>query len=110
MKATTLRAGLVTVLGALVLAGVVEAQARRVVVNGALMNPAQLAMLDRHACAVVPNGDYWLDVSTGRWGYARDPRTVGYIGAACGGGGGGGRPSLSERGMLYSSSPWGRGR
>jgi hypothetical protein len=107
MKTTTLRAGLVTVLGVLVLAGVGEAQARRVVVNGSLMNPAQLAMLDRRACAIVPNGEYWLDVSTGRWGYARDPRTVGYIGAACGGGG---RSSLSERGMLYSASPWGRGR
>lgn len=35
MKTTRLRAGLVTVLGVLVLAGVGEAQARRVVVNGA---------------------------------------------------------------------------
>jgi hypothetical protein len=110
MKATTLRAGLVTVL--LVLGGAcfTEAQQRWVVVNGALMNPYQLALLDRHACAAVPDGNYWLDVSTGRWGYARNPRTMGYIGAACGGGGGGGRPSLSERGMLYSSTPWGRGR
>ena len=78
--------------------------------RGALMNPGQLALLDRYACTTVPNGNYWLNVQTGLWGYAHNPQPVGYIGAACGSGGGGGRPSLSERGMLYSSSPWGRGR
>jgi len=112
MKATVRRAGLVTVLLVLAIPGLAQAQSRWVVVNGVLMNPMQLAMLDSRACTTVPNGRYWLDLQTGLWGYARDPRPVGYIGEACGNGGGGGRgrPSLSERGMLYSSSPWGRGR
>jgi len=88
-----------------------RAQLRWVVVNGALQNPMQLAMLDRYACLVVPNGSYWLDYNTGIWGYAGSPRPMGRIGDACNQGySRSGRPSLSERGLLYSSEPWGRGR
>ena len=40
-----------------------------VVVNGRVMNSQALATLDHAACQQVPNGYYWLDTSTGIWGY-----------------------------------------
>ena len=59
---------LVTVLATLVLTlgGFRVAFAQRfVVVNGQLMSPAALALLDRAACRYVPNGYYWLNFRTG---------------------------------------------
>ena len=94
--------------------GLVDAQPRWVLVNGIPQNPMQLAVLDRYACTFIPNGSYWMDYNTGIWGYARNPQPMGRIGERCnqysGSYSGSGRPSLSERGMLYSSEPWGRGR
>jgi hypothetical protein len=110
MKKTLLVAGVVALLLTLGDTGAVNAQGRWVVVNGVLQSPLDLAVLDRHACNVIPNGSYWLNYSTGIWGYANDPRPMGYISAGCGQSSGSGRPSLSERGMLYSSQPWGRGK
>ena len=46
---------------------------RLVVVNGRVMNQQALDSLDRAACQQVPNGYYWLDLSTGIWDYAGDP-------------------------------------
>ncbi len=81
---------------------IVQAQ-RLVVVNGRVMNQQALASLDRAACQQVPNGYYWLDTSTGVWGYAGNPAPQGHISDGC-------RqarhPSLSERGMLYSPYDW----
>jgi hypothetical protein len=90
--------------------GLVDAQPRWVLVNGIPQNPIQLSTLDRYACTVIPNGSYWLDYNTGIWGYAGNPRPMGRIGDRCDQSSSSGRPSLSERGMLYSSQPWGRGR
>jgi hypothetical protein len=93
---------LVTVLATLVLTlggfGVAFAQ-RFVVVNGQLMSPAALASLDRAACRYVPNGYYWLNFTTGVWGYARNPTPMGHISDGCYQAR---RPSLSERRMLYT--------
>ena len=110
MKKTVLVAGVTALLLTCSGTGVVHAQGRWVVVNGALQSPMDLALLDRYACTVIPNGSYWLNYNTGVWGYANDPRPMGYISAGCGQSSGSGRPSLSERGMLYSSQPWGRGK
>jgi hypothetical protein len=110
MKKTVLLAGLVALFLTLGVTAAVHAQGRWVVVNGALQSPMDLALLDRYACSVIPNGSYWLNYNTGVWGYAGDPRPMGYISAGCGQSGSSGRPSLSERGMLYSSQPWGRGK
>src|SRR2546427_13155634 len=70
---------LVIVLGALALLGVSrEALAQRfVVVNGQVMGPQELAILDRFACQYVPNGYYWLNTQTGLWGYGGDPTPPG---------------------------------
>jgi hypothetical protein len=76
---------------------------RLVVVNGRVMNQQTLASLDRAACQQVPNGYYWLDLSTGIWGYAGDPTPQGHIADGCRQAR---RPSLSERGMLYSPYDW----
>src|SRR5207249_5002627 len=61
---------LVIVLGVLALT---EALAQRFVVNGQVMGPQELAILDRFACQYVPNGYYWLNTQTGLWGYAGNP-------------------------------------
>ena len=78
---------------------VVHAQ-RVVVVNGRVMNAQALASLDRAACQQVPDGYYWLDTSTGLWGYPGNPAPQGHISDGCYQAR---RPSLSERGMLYGS-------
>jgi hypothetical protein len=76
---------------------------RHVVVNGRVMNQQALDSLDRAACQQVPNSCSWLDLSTGIWGYAGNPTPQGYISV---GSRQARRPSLSERGMLYSSYDW----
>jgi hypothetical protein len=81
---------------------VVQAQ-RFVVVNGRVMNAQALASLDRAACQQVPNGYYWLDAGTGVWGYPGNPAPQGHISDGCRQTR---RPSLSERGMLYSTHDW----
>lgn len=101
------RIGLVICLGAMVLTlGVAtEVLAQRfVVVNGQVMGPQELAILDRHACQYVPNGYYWLNTQTGLWGYAGNPTPQGYISDGCSRQAR--RPSLSERRMLYSPYDW----
>ena len=84
---------LVAIALCLALAAVVpaDAQQRYVVVNGALMSPQDLYVLDRMAGYYIPNGEYWLDPNTGVWGYAGNPYPQGRIG----GGGGGGGPNYS---------------
>ena len=76
-----------------------SAQTRWVFVNGQRMSDAQVARLERRACAPIPNGNYWLNVQTGAWGYANNPRVQGVLGQACG------RQqsprSLSEQRKLY---------
>jgi hypothetical protein len=82
-----------------------EALAQRfVVVNGQVMGPQELAILDRYACQSVPNGYYWLNTQTGLWGYAGNPAPQGYISDGCYQQTR--RPSLSERRMLYSPYDW----
>jgi hypothetical protein len=86
--------------GLILAAGAAHAQ-RRVLVNGQLMNPQQLVILDQLQCTFVPSGSYWLNTATGAWGYAGNPRRQGFVGDLC-------RPStqrhrsLSERGLLYT--------
>jgi hypothetical protein len=77
---------------------------RFVVVNGQVMGPRELAILDRYACQSVPNGSYWLNTQTGLWGYAGNPTPQGYISDGCYWQTR--RPSLSERRMLYSPYDW----
>src|SRR5690349_2693540 len=75
----------------------VHAQSRMVVVNGQRLNDMQVASLEQRACTAIPNGSYWLDLRTGAWGYAGDPRVRGVFGEYCGR-----QPkSLSERRRLY---------
>lgn len=81
-------------------AGAAQAQ-RRVFVNGHLMNPQQLVILDRMQCTFIPNGSYWLDTATGAWGYAGSPRRQGFVGDLCRTRGQR-HQSLSERGLLYT--------
>ena len=76
----------------------VYAQSRWVIVNGQRMSDAQVAYLQQRACSSIPDGHYWLNMQTGAWGYAGNPRVQGVLGDACG------RQqhkSLSERRKLY---------
>lgn len=73
------------------------ATARNVYINGQKMNNAQLNHLDRISCIRVPDGHYWLNYITGLWGY-QGGNVQGHISERCNRG----RPSLSERGLLYS--------
>jgi hypothetical protein len=77
---------------------------RYVVVNGQRMNPAQIAYLEGLRCGPIPNGAYWLNPATGVWGYAGNPQPMGHIRDNCYGAGR--RPSLSERGQLFSPRDW----
>lgn len=101
------RALLVVVLvtSVLTLGATQVAHARRfVVVNGYVMSPQALAALDQAACGLVPNGNYWLDTSSGIWGHAGNPQPKGHISDGCRQAAR--RPSLSERRMLFSPRDW----
>ena len=66
--------------------------------------PQQILALERVRCGPIPNGSYWLDYDSGLWGYASDSYAQGRITDNCVNPGR--RPSLSERGMLFSPSDW----
>ena len=72
------------------------AQQRLVIVNGEIMTPEQLAVLDQLSGGYVPNGSYWLNPYNGVWGYAGDPRPRGQIG--------GGGASGNGAGSTYSGT------
>lgn len=74
---------------------------RLVIVNGQRLAPEQIQYLDQIHCGPVANGNYWLDVNTGLWGYAGSPMPQGYISDNCYQQDSP-RPGLSERGLLYS--------
>jgi len=74
-----------------------QVAARNVIINNQRMNNAQLQYLDQLSCTYIADGNYWLNVSTGQWGYAGSG-AQGYLGDNCNTR----RRSLSERGMLYS--------
>jgi len=94
-------------IGALALALPMKAHAERyVLVNGERMSIPQIQALERARCGPIPNGSYWLDYRTGIWGYAGNPRPQGHISDNCTSPGR--RPSLSERGMLFSPRDWTR--
>ncbi len=73
------------------------ALARYVIVNGERMSPAGLDYLDQISCSRVPDGDYWIDLRTGVWGYPGGD-AQGHIADNCNRR----QPGLSERGLLYS--------
>jgi hypothetical protein len=83
----------------LTMAGAAHAE-RWVVVNGLRLNLDQIQLLEGISCRPIPNGAYWLDTGSGIWGYAGDPRPQGHIKDGCTNSQR--RPSLSERGLLYS--------
>jgi hypothetical protein len=94
-------------IGALALALPQPAHAERyVLVNGERMSIPQIQALERARCGPIPNGNYWLDYRSGIWGYAGNPRPQGHIADNCRSPGR--RPSLSERGMLFSPGDWTR--
>jgi hypothetical protein len=93
------------VIAASLMSFVSEARAERyIIVNGQRMTLPQIAQLERIACTPIPNGNYWLNTTTGVWGYAGNTRPQGNIRDGCyrqvr-------RPSLSERGMLFTPYDW----
>ncbi len=65
------------------------AQTRWVTINGVRLNDVEIATLDRRACVPIPNGNYWLNLQTGAWGYAGNARVQGTFGEMCRGAGAG---------------------
>jgi hypothetical protein len=101
-RATVCGLALAVVLTALGLCGTAHAE-RYVIVNGQRLNTAQIAYLERVRCGPIPNGAYWLNPATGLWGYAGNARPMGHVQDNCSPGR---RPSLSERGLLFSPRDW----
>ena len=77
---------------------------RYVVVNGQRLSIPEIQYLEQLHCGPVPNGRYWIDPQTGMWGYERNPQPQGHIDDNCRHPQR--RPSLSERGMLFSLHDW----
>jgi hypothetical protein len=77
---------------------------RYVVVNGQRLSIPEIQYLERLHCGPVPNGQYWINLRTGQWGYTGNPWPQGYVGDNCRNTQR--RPSLSERGKLFSPSDW----
>ncbi len=78
---------------------------RYVVVNGQRLALYQIQYLEQIHCGPIANGHYWLDVRSGIWGFAGDRRPRGRITDNCSYQNER-RPSLSERGMLFSPHDW----
>ena len=78
------------------------AQNRIVFVNGQRMTNQQISQLEYFACTVIPNGNYWLNLYNGAWGYIGNWQVQGTFGDQCNVQAQRQRRSLSERGMLYS--------
>jgi hypothetical protein len=72
-------------------------------VNGSRLSDPQIRALEQRACTPIPNGRYWLHRS-GVWGYEGNAQARGHIDdccrAPCR------RPSLSERGQLFTPYDW----
>jgi hypothetical protein len=75
---------------------------RFVILNGQRLSEPQIERLETLRCLPIPNGRYWLDWSTGIWGYEGDPRPQGRLNDPCRYPGQFRRPSLSERGKLFA--------
>ena len=67
----------------LAMGSAVQAQSRLVIVNGRLLADAEVMALALMNCTEIPDGNYWLDRSTGAWGYAGNPAVQGRIGDPC---------------------------
>jgi len=93
-------------LGELLSSAPSQAQSRMVTINGIRMSDRQISQLDYYACARIPNGNYWLNLANGAWGYVGSWQVQGHFGDQCNAWGNGQarqtRKSLSERGLLYS--------
>lgn len=73
------------VVAAVAITSVASAQSmpRIVIVNGKIMNSAELLVLDTVNCGTaVPDGQYWLNINTGAWGF-QGGRQQGIIGEQC---------------------------
>lgn len=99
---------LTIVLTALAWSASVAVAERVVIVNGQRLTLTQIRALEHRSCGPIPNGAYWLNTQTGLWGYAGNPRPQGHLTDRCGRDAR--RPSLSERGLLYSPGEILRGR
>ena len=85
------------------LLGVAYAE-RYVVVNGKRLSIPEIQYLERLHCGPIPNGRFWINQQTGIWGFESNPRPQGHITDNCRQPQR--RPSLSERGMLFSPYDW----
>jgi len=104
LRMKSLLAGCTVAAGILAAAAVAHAE-RYVVVNGQRLNLDQIVVLEQVHCGPIPNGNYWLDTSSGQWGYAGGG-VQGNIRDNCYNPGP--RPGLSQRGMLFSPHDWTR--
>jgi len=77
---------------------------RYVVVNGQRLSIPEIQYVEQLHCWPIPNGRYWINLETGIWGYEGNPRPQGHIADNCRHPQR--RPSLSERGMLFSPYDW----
>jgi hypothetical protein len=77
------RAALALALASALASASASAQTRFVVVNGVRLSDAQVAHFDRRQCTRIPDGAYWLDARSGRWGYAGNPAVQGVVGDGC---------------------------
>ena len=77
---------------------------RYVMVNGQRLSIPEIQYLEQIHCGPIPNGKYWLNMRSGIWGYAGNPRAQGHIKDNCYKPQR--RPSLSQRGMLFSPGDW----
>ncbi len=77
---------------------------RYIVVNGQRLSLPAIQYLERIHCGPVPNGRYWINMLTGVWGYEGNSHSQGHVQDNCYSPQR--RPSLSERGMLFSPRDW----
>lgn len=96
---TTLTA--LAILGALTAATPAEAQ---VIINGKVLNRAEINQLAHYTCGPVLPGNYWINLANGYWGYVGSFRVVGHIKDRCPAGSKGlfKQGNMSREGRLFA--------
>ena len=61
-----------------------SAEAGNVYVNGKRLNRTEIAWLANYSCGPIPAGNYWINLTSGYWGYVGSTRIMGHVRDRCG--------------------------
>jgi len=55
----------------------------QVIINGKVLNQAEISWLAQYTCGPILPGNYWINLANGYWGYVGSFQAVGHIKDRC---------------------------